>query len=134
MIQKIGHIILSFIVLTATVGITVSKQYCGNEVQKHYFTDVNKNTERMEMSSIHDNCERDANCCHTETENIQLHSDYLQENKLEINTNFSFELLCTACAYQISDNNSINHQTYSGKTALPDIQKPSLSSLQTFRC
>ncbi len=135
MIQKIGHIILSFIMLTATVGITMSKNYCGNEVQKHYFADVNKNTECMTMSSIHENCEKDANCCHTETENIQLHSDYLQENKLEINTNFSFKLLyAETYTYQISNSNFLNYQIFVGNSILPYIQKPSLSSLQAFRC
>lgn len=134
MIQKIGHIILSFIMLTTTVGITVSKHYCGSEVQKHYFTNDENNTERMAMSSMHENCEKDADCCHTETKNIQLHSDYLQENKLEINTNLSFELLSTACTYQINDNKSITYQTYLSKAALHNIQKPSLSGLQTFLC
>ncbi|MCF6240897.1 MAG: hypothetical protein L3J74_06075, partial [Bacteroidales bacterium] len=126
--------ILSFIMLSATIGITVSKHYCESEVQKHYFIDETNDTEQMTMNSMQENCEKDANCCHTETENIQLHIDYLQENKLEINTNFSFELLCTACTFQTQSNNSIIHQIFAGNSALPDLQKPSLSNLQTFRC
>jgi hypothetical protein len=135
MIQKAGHIILSVLMLIATIGITVSKHYCGNDVMYHLFSEETCDMESMPMNSMHENCEKDANCCHTETENIQLHIDYLQENKLEINTNFSFILVCNAnCAYQINSNNFINHHFFAGNLILPDMQKPSLSILQTFRC
>lgn len=136
MIQKIGHIILSFIMLLATVGITVSKQYCKDELQKHYFTNANKSSEHLTMNSIHENCNQDADCCHTDTVNIQLCNYYMQENKFEIHANsFSISSLYTLTnLYHINYNNLVNSQNIIGNFTSPNIHKPSLSSLQILLC
>jgi len=133
MIKKIAHIFLSFLMLLATVGITVSKHYCGNNVQYHLFIDESCDMESMPANSAHENCNMGEDCCHTEIESLQFHTDYVQENKLEINTGFSFVLFFTACAYQES-NISVDLQNSSLQIILPIFKEYAQSTLQVFRC
>ena len=138
MIKKIGHIILSALMLAATVGITVSKHYCGNMVSLHYFVDescpMEMDTHCMEMETIPYSCSEDMNCCHTEIESFQYLANYLQEDKLEINSTFSFELFLQVCSYHFNDNSTLNHKILLKDKLLTPSIKPLQSLLQSFLC
>lgn len=64
MIKRIGHIILAFLVLTATNGIAVSKHYCGNSLQSVSV-----------LSSPESCCDSEEGCCHDETTFYQVDED-----------------------------------------------------------
>ena len=137
MIKKINHIILSVLMLIATVGVTISKHYCGNMVSSHYFIDESCSMEIeecMDMNAMHDSCTDDMNCCHTELESFQFLANYLQEDKLEMNTAFSFELFLQACSYHTNGNNTLNHKTLLMDKLLLLPEKPSQSLLQSYLC
>lgn len=134
MIQKTGHIILSFLMLVATIGITVSKHYCGTNVRYHLFTDETCEMENMPMNSMHDFCTMDGNCCHTEIESIQLHVDYITENKLELNTDFSFVLFYFSRPIFLQAYNISTKFQFKNDIALLLSKYLTQSRLQTFLC
>lgn len=64
MVKKFSHIILSLLLLVSTIGLTISKHYCGNSfVSTSLFT---------EGESC---CEMDG-CCHNETDFYQVDEDF----------------------------------------------------------
>ncbi|RLD76195.1 MAG: hypothetical protein DRJ07_16755 [Bacteroidetes bacterium] len=137
MIRKIGHIFLSFIMLTATVGLTVSKHYCGTDmVSFHYLVDESCDMDmaNMPVQSNHDNCDDDMNCCHTEFDSFQFLTDYVQTDELELAGNFHMELIAITCITGIINNGICYSLISFTQNYSPPVKAPSQSLLQTFRC
>lgn len=66
MFKKIGHIILSVVLLISTMGMAVSKHYCG---------------EHLVSVSLYENANDDSccdmdNCCHNETKVYQVKENF----------------------------------------------------------
>ncbi len=66
MFKRISHIILSLLLLVSTMGMTVSKHYCGEKL--------------VSVSLMEDGAENSCcnmvNCCHSETQIFQLKEDF----------------------------------------------------------
>ena len=81
MLRKTSHIILSTLLLFATVGLTISKHYCsGNHVSTSIFGEAEA-------------CCGDSDCCHNESEVYQMHEDYSLVSISEVPQTAEFELL-----------------------------------------
>lgn len=81
MFKITSHIILSALLLIATMGLTISKHYCdGKLVTTSLFIEANSC------------CDSD-NCCHNENEYFQLDEDYSVVSVSEIPQSTEFELL-----------------------------------------
>jgi hypothetical protein len=81
MIKKIGHIILSALLLVASVGLAISKHYCsGNLVSTSIFGEA-------------ESCCGDSDCCHNESEVYQMHEDYSLVSVSETPQSAEFDLL-----------------------------------------
>ena len=64
MLKKISHIIVAFVLLIATTGLTVSKHYCGELlISTLLFSDS-------------DPCCKEGECCHNETAFYQIEEDF----------------------------------------------------------
>jgi len=66
MLKTFSHIILSLILLVSTMGMAVSKHYCGGELVS---VSLNEN------SSDDSCCDMD-NCCHNETQVYKVKEDF----------------------------------------------------------
>jgi hypothetical protein len=69
MIRKIGHIVVSAILLFATVGLTIDKHYCGSRL--------------VSISILGDTeacCDTEGGCCHDESDTFLLKADYTSSN------------------------------------------------------
>jgi hypothetical protein len=81
MLRKTSHIILSALLLFATVGLAISKHYCsGNLVSTSIFGEA-------------ESCCDDSDCCHNESEVYQIHEDYSLVSVSEVPQTAEFELL-----------------------------------------
>jgi len=65
MVNKISHIILALLILITSVGVTVSKHYCGNSLES---VTVVVTPEPC--------CEIPDGCCHDESTTIKLEDSY----------------------------------------------------------
>ncbi len=64
MLKKFSHIILSVLLLVSTMGVTISKHYCGDSfISTSVFTEA-------------ESCCGDSDCCHNDTSFYQLDEDY----------------------------------------------------------
>ncbi|HEC43463.1 MAG TPA: hypothetical protein ENI20_11600 [Bacteroides sp.] len=69
MLRKIGHIVVSAILLLATVGLTIDKHYC--------------DTRLVSISILGDTetcCDMEDGCCHDESDTFLLTTDYTIAN------------------------------------------------------
>ena len=66
MLKKLSHIILSLLLLISTMGMAVSKHYCGENLVS---------VSLFESSSNVSCCDMD-NCCHNETQLYQVKEDF----------------------------------------------------------
>lgn len=64
MFKKISHIILSCLLLIATMGMAVSKHYCSDDLVS------------VSLFDEADNCCDEMGCCHTENKFIQVKDDF----------------------------------------------------------
>jgi hypothetical protein len=81
MLRKTSHIILSTLLLFATVGLAISKHYCGgNHVSTSIFGEA-------------DSCCDDSDCCKNKSEFFQLDEDYSLVSVSDVPQNTEFELL-----------------------------------------
>ena len=81
MSRKTSHIILSALLLFATVGLTISKHYCGgNYISTSIFGEA-------------ESCCDSDECCKNETETFQLDEDYSLVSVSEVPQSAEFELL-----------------------------------------
>ena len=83
MLRKASHTILSVLLLTATIGLAISKHYCGGElVSTKIFAEA-------------DSCCDSGDCCQNETETYQLDEDFSVSAVTEIPESAQFENLLT---------------------------------------
>ena len=66
MLKIFSHIALSLLLLVSTVGMTVSKHYCGNSLVS---VSISGNSEESSCCDME-------NCCHSETQIFQLKEDF----------------------------------------------------------
>jgi len=84
MFRRITHIALSVLLLTATMGITVSKHYCGSRL-----VEVSINSEAIP-------CCTDmgvSGCCHDETELFQFDEDFVSSGIFNIIQTVDIDIL-----------------------------------------
>ena len=81
MLRKTSHIILSALLLFATVGLAISKHYCGGD---YVSTSI--------FSEAESCCDSD-DCCKNETEIFQLDEEYSLVSVSEVPQTAEFELL-----------------------------------------
>ncbi|MBN1415187.1 MAG: hypothetical protein JW973_08820 [Bacteroidales bacterium] len=78
MMKKLVNIFVSFLLLTATTGFTISRHYCGSELVSLSIDKAAKKCCDAETGS----------CCHNESEHYQLKEDFVSTQ-----TQFDFEHL-----------------------------------------
>lgn len=72
MLKKLSHIILSVMLLVSTMGVAISKHYCGDSlISTSVFTEA-------------ESCCGDSDCCHNEISFFQLDEDYSLSSISEI--------------------------------------------------
>ncbi|MCF6332602.1 MAG: hypothetical protein L3J11_04890 [Draconibacterium sp.] len=64
MLKKLSHIILSILLLATTMGVAISKHYCGGSLMS------------VSLSPEDEPCCDMAGCCHNETSFYQLKEDF----------------------------------------------------------
>jgi len=64
MLKKISHIVFSFLVVSTTMGLTVSSHYCGDVLQE------------VSIVDIPDACCDDPDCCHDESETYVIDDSF----------------------------------------------------------
>lgn len=69
MLRKAGHIILGFIIVVVTMGITINKHYSGGNLYSISLF--------FEVESC---CERDCDCCYDESHTYKIDDDFLITN------------------------------------------------------
>ena len=65
MLKKFSQIFLAMLFMVTTMGMTVSKHYCGSSLQSVSV-----------FSEINPCCDMDTGCCHNEQVNIDIEDDY----------------------------------------------------------
>lgn len=119
MLKKVSHILLSFLLLVTTTGLTINRHYCGD------------NLESISIFSEPQSCCEMPNCCHNESIVIQLEEDFSISS---FNISFeqiavvlpNFSSLFNADLQEISDFKEFVH------TPLKNPIKTVLSSIQSF--
>lgn len=69
MLRKAGHIILGFIIVVVTMGVTINKHYSGGNLYSISLF--------FEAESC---CERDCDCCSDESQTYKIDDDFLVTN------------------------------------------------------
>jgi len=64
MFRKVSNIIVIFLLLLATAGVTISRHYCGEELVS------------VSVFSKHDSCCDRMDCCHDETFTLKINDDF----------------------------------------------------------
>ena len=125
MFRKLIHLILVFIVVLATSGVTITKHYCGDKLDS------------IAVNTIHKSCCGD-NCpfCHNVTHNFKVKDDFfVSDFKIDSSKVLHLNWM-TFPAYTVL---SFVSNPFSEKKNFPPLIlqiKPdtSLSLLQEFRC
>lgn len=126
MFRKIAHLTLALLLLTTTMGFSVSKHYCGTRLVE------------ISINSEAEPCCDDmgtSTCCHNETEYYQLDEDFVSSVSIE---NFQLAnlivLFPTVIIYFIDvPEIEIEVANYAESPPIPTIQTK-LSLLQTYLC
>ena len=125
MFRKLINIIVSLLLLTTTVGFSISKHYCGDEL--------------ISISVSHEAescCDMNSGCCHNETEVYQLNNIFVISPVLDNNSVNHIDLLFPVF-YVICENiYSIDiNAIYQLPESPPPIKLHTvLSKLQSFLC
>jgi hypothetical protein len=114
MLKKASHIFLSALLLISTMGMAVSKHYCG------------KNLVSVSFYGEADSCCGDSDCCHNENQNFQIKDDFSAPHISNIPALaefdiFEFELLNDFFTDTYKSKNTI--QVFSDSPPPPKIQK-----------
>jgi hypothetical protein len=64
MLKKVSHIFLSALLLISTMGMAVSKHYCG------------ENLVSVSLFEVADSCCGDTDCCHNENQSYKVKDDF----------------------------------------------------------
>ncbi len=65
MVKKISHIILFVLMMVSTLGFTITKHYCGEDL-----------VDLSISGSVDSCCDMQGACCHDEAQTFQLDQDY----------------------------------------------------------
>lgn len=119
MFKKISHILFAFLMMISTMGVTISKHYCGGNLQ-----DVN-------IASVADTCCNDGGCCSTEIEKYQLEVDFsISSFKIDFT---QFALVSPVVIQLLNVELAVlNTEFYTENPPPPPKIKTVLSSLQTY--
>lgn len=127
MFRKTANIILVILLLTTTIGFSVSKHYCGSRL-----VEISINSEAEPCCDDMEN----PNCCHNETEYFQLKEDLVTPVSFENTRIAGFDILFPL-VFVYSFNAPRNIETgvinYAESPPPPTIQAK-LSLLQTYLC
>lgn len=84
MFKKASHIILSMLLLITTIGLAISKHYCGGElVSTRLFAEA-------------ESCCNSADCCKNESKTYQLDEDLAVASNLELPESIQLDLFVEA--------------------------------------
>ena len=123
LVRKVSQIILSFILLLTTAGMTITEHYCGS------------NLVSVNILSEPDTCCDNSDCCHSETITVKLNADIINSS-----LTYLFDLISSSVSLNPAAifNNSLVLSTYlttnlirSSDIPPPEI-KAFLSKLGTF--
>lgn len=125
MFRKLIHLVLTFTIVLATSGITVTKHYCGDTLDS------------IAVNTIHKSC-CDAGCplCHNVTHAFKVKDDFFASDfKIDMPAviNLSWLVLPTNTDLSLVSNPFVNKQNYS-PLILPFKSDSSPAFLQAFRC
>ncbi len=121
MIIKLGHIFLSILLIVSTVGVVISRHYCGdNLVSTAFYLSADSCCENM-----------NGECCHNEEETLMLKAEYINP---EIEENHIAEIILFNRASIQSANNYLSSCDaiflLSGPSSPPEVV--SLAQIQSF--
>ena len=127
MFRKTAHIILTILLLTTTIGLSVSKHYCGSRL-----VDVSINSEAELCCDDMDN----SNCCHNETEYFQLKEDLVTPVSLENTRIAGFDILFPLVfVYFFNASGNIETEVSNfAESQPPRTIQAKLSLMQTYLC
>jgi hypothetical protein len=125
MFKKLINIVMSVVLLISTMGFTVSKHYCGDEL-------VNFSIDSEAKSC----CDMSDGCCHTESEHFKLKEDFVGQFVVNDFQDFSTDVLFPI--YFFTLNFELGEEV-KGETEFSDLSPPpkvqtTLSLLQTYLC
>jgi len=123
MVKSILHITVSIVLLISTIGITISRHYCGeNLIHTALF---------LEAESC---CDGSADCCHNETEYFQFKDDYVSSVVFDISDVqeldlifMEFPVLLTLGLVEIEE-----EKVFIPESPPPLLTQTKLSLLQTY--
>ena len=120
MFKKISHIVISLLLLTSTVGITLSAHYCG------------ENLKSISISADPESCcDIPDGCCHDEADTFRLEDDFASSS-------FQYEsqqVVSLILDYSIASVEVLSNKNYSTPIFIeppPPTTKQVLSSLQVY--
>ena len=121
MLRKAGHIISVLILLAATMGLTVSRHYCG--------------TRLVSVSILSDNgtcCDQEEGCCHEDTDTYKLTVDYtVSQYFIEVTKTFR-ELPFSILKEKVFKHGNLSDVFISDSPPLRKLQT-TLSTYQAYR-
>jgi hypothetical protein len=124
MFRKLTHIIISLLLLTTTVGFSISKHYCG--------VNLVSTTVNHEAKSC---CDLDSGCCHNETTFYNLDNDFVYSTFIDNSTITQIDLLFPLFYVIIENISSKKIETFKIYESPPPLKiQVVLSNLQTYRC
>ena len=127
MFRKTAHIILTLLLLTTTIGFSVSKHYCGSRL-----VEVSINSEAEPCCDDMEN----SSCCHHETEYFQVIEDLVTLVSFENTRIAGFDILFPLVfvySFNAPGNIVTEVLNYSESPPPPAIQAK-LSLLQIYIC
>ncbi len=122
MLNKAAHIVLTMLLLIATIGLTVEKHYCGTRlVSVSLFGDPDPC------------CDTDAGCCHNDSDTFVLKADYTTPQSLAAFESFIPDAVAhPAVVHSLAVSERTDGPEHAGLSP-PISVRPKLSSLQTYR-
>ncbi len=119
MIKSFSHIALSFLLLIATMGMAVSKHYCGDAlIATSFFEEA-------------DTCCDSGNCCHNEEDFIQLDEDFSPPAFSQLPGVIGFDLFSTGAGqYFTLFPNELVLRLYSERKPPPPLKIQTILSLK----
>ena len=127
MFRKTANILLVMLLLTTTIGFSVSKHYCGS-----HLVEVSINSEAEPCCNDMEN----PNCCHNETEYFQLKEDLVTPVSLENTRIAGFDILFPLVfVYFFNASGNIETEVSNfAESQPPRTIQAKLSLMQTYLC
>ena len=126
MFKKVLNIIVALLSFATTTGFTISKHYCGDDLIS------------MTIDSKTKSCcgDESCNCCHNETEIIQLKEHFINFiSKISLNNNVTIDLLIFSNLFDqnyscITEN--VNNNLIFNDTSPPKQTRDTLAGIQSY--